>query len=344
MTTHVTILGGGAIGCFLGVALASSGRRVTILARPQVVEAHDRGLLRARTLAGADNAAAALRVVSSMDELGDTDGVLITTKTKDLASIAQAWTDRGLAPSAPVWGLQNGLDSQQILATAGVRVPRAGSVTFNVVRDSGQLIQTTSGSVLLPRSPTCAVTRCICEGLRRAGVPCREVEDIGAALRGKLVLNLNNGVCASTGLTIKASVLDANARRCFQLAVQEALGVFRAAGLPVARVGRIPPRLLPRLLPLPTAILQRLAPAVIQIDPQARSSTLQDVLASRPTEVRALHGAISDVARAHGGGRAPVNDHIVRTVEGMAGSPGPVRFVSAKELLADLRRVRRAQS
>ena len=345
MTTHLTILGGGTIGCFLGAALASTGRRVTILARPPLVEAHARGLLRARPLGGRDEAATtALRVVSSMRDLPETDGVLITTKTKDLASIAQAWVARGVAPSAPGWGLQNGLRSQQILAKAGVREPRAGSVTFNVVRDEGQLIQTTSGSVLLPRDPPCAVTRLMCEGLRQAGVQCRAVDDIGAALRGKLVLNLNNGICASTGLTIKASVLNASARRCFQLAVQEALEVFRAAGLPVARVGRIPPRLLPRLLPHPTAILQRLAPAFIQIDPQARSSTLQDVLASRPTEVRALHGAVSEVARAHGGGGAPVNDHIVDTVEGIAAGPGPARFVSAEQLLSDLRRVRRSQS
>lgn len=345
MTTHLTILGGGAIGCFLGAALASTGRRITILARPALVEAHARGLLRARPLGGGDKTATtALRVVSSMQDLRETDGVLITTKTKDLSSIAEAWTGRGLAPLAPVWGLQNGLHSQQILAKAGVREPRAGSVTFNVVRQEGHLLQTTSGSVLLPHDPTCAVTRFICEGLHQAEVQCREVKDIGAALRGKLVLNLNNGICASTGLTIKASVLNASARRCFQLAAQEALQVFRAAGLPVARVGRIPPRLLPRLLPLPTAILQRLAPAFIEIDPQARSSTLQDILASRPTEIRALHGAVSEVARAYEGGRAPVNDHIVQTVEGIAEKPGPISFVSAEQLLADLRSIRRNQS
>lgn len=344
MTPHITILGGGAIGCFLGLALASGDVRVTVLARPPITSLYERGLLHGRRIDGARVApSTGLRVVSSMDDIPSTDGVLITTKARDLRPIADAWRAAGRSRSVPVWGLQNGMQSQRVLTEAGIEDPRAGSVTFNVVRGADRFTQTTSGVLMLPRTAGCFVTAAIVNGLQRAAVGCREVPDIDAALRGKLILNLNNGICASTGLSIKASVLNHDARRCFRLAVKEALTVFRIARRSVARVGRIPPSLLPFLLPLPTQVITRLAPAFIKIDPNALSSTLQDLLAGRTTEVRTLHGEIGDVARGFEGVSAPVNDHIVHTVERIHDPSGHPSFVAPAALLAELNELRRAQ-
>ena len=87
----------------------------------------------------------------------------------------------------------------------------------------------------------------------------------------------------------------------------------------------MPPRLIPRILRLPTSIFRIAAGAMLQIDLEARSSVWEDLMAGRPTEVDRFQGAIVRLARLHGL-KAPVSEAILCGVkqaeEAHAGPPG----------------------
>jgi 2-dehydropantoate 2-reductase len=113
--------------------------------------------------------------------------------------------------------------------------------------------------------------------------------------------------------------------------MREGLSVMRAAGLRPASVIGIPPSIIARLLALPDAIVLRVARSLVAIDPRAKSSTLQDLEAGKPTEIDDLSGEIVRLAGSIGRD-APVNRAIVEAVHALESGPGPLRFWSPELL------------
>src|SRR5690606_3121227 len=100
-------------------------------------------------------------------------------------------------------------------------------------------------------------------------------------------------ICAATGLSISESLRSRDARWCFARCLREGIEVMRAAGLKPARVTVVPPRLIAALMVLPDEVVLRVARAIVDVDPRARSSTLQDLDRGRLTEIDELNGAIA---------------------------------------------------
>lgn len=342
MTLRVAILGSGAIGTFVGICMDAAGARVSLLGRPHLrtmhtttgIEAH---LLSGRVLRPSNR----LQVVTHLSDLPEVDVAFLTTKTLDGVALGTAWRARTGLEGPPMWVLQNGIEGGRPLRESGVTRAHDGVVTFNVHTGDGRFQQATTGTVLLARRGPRLLHTQILTAFQSQGVDCEFREDMQSTLRGKLLLNLNNGVCALTGLNIRASIEDRDARRCFALAAAEALRVFRGAGLPVARVGRVPPALLPTMLRLPDAVLRRLAPAFVRLDPMARSSTLRDLCDGRPTEARDLHGAVVKIGMS-AGVPAPINAYITNRIESMANAGPPHAFFSPGELLGALQQAETA--
>ena len=108
-----------------------------------------------------------------------------------------------------------------------------------------------------------------------------------------------------------------------------------------ANIIGLPAWLLPRVLGLPNAIVTRIAGRLVEVDPSARSSTLQDLeRAAKSTEIDALNGAIVRLARRHGL-RAPANEVITDAVHELAQQRAPLRFLKPKELRARISAARR---
>src|SRR5690606_32298102 len=116
--------------------------------------------------------------------------------------------------------------------------------------------------------------------------------DIEAVMAGKLLLNLNNGICAATGLGVADSLADADARWCFSRCIREALSVMRRAGITPARVAPLPASWIAWALLLPDALVMPIARRMVGVLPSARSSTLQDLDRGRPTEIDELNGTV----------------------------------------------------
>lgn len=326
----VGVLGAGAIGGYLGVRLAAAGADVVLVGRERLTTAAQDGLT-AVDLGGASTSARP-RVATDPAALSDVDVCLVGVKSAALEAAAES-LQAHLPSSALVVPMQNGIFARDRLLAAGVthRVV-SGLVVFNVVWSDSTFRQTTSGPVAFGDAPQ---TRALSDLLRTAGDEAVVSADIEAHQAGKLLLNLNNGLCAICGLPLRAFLEARPARRALAAVIREGLQVFSAGGRAVKGFGLIDPRIAHRVLPLPDWAFTRVASKMLTVDPQAKTSTLQDLERGRPTEIDDLTGAVVKVAET-AGVRAPKNAWVVDTVKQLERGEG--RSLSPAELWAAIER------
>jgi len=294
----IGVFGAGAIGGYLGVRLSAAGERVRLLGRPRLVEVADR--LTAVDHAGVEARGGDLSVSDDPESLRGVDVCLVTVKSQDTPAVAGALQPL-LRPDALVVSFQNGLHNARVLDAALDATAVQGVVSYNVFRDGpARFVQATVGKLIVGAAPA-ATTRLgrLADALRRAGELVELRGDIDGVVAGKLLLNLNNGVCAATGLTIVASIRDRDARWCFAECMAEGLRVFAAAGLRPVSPLALPLVALPPALKLPDRVVLSIAKGLVDAHPSAKSSTLQDLERGRATEIADLNGAIVELARAH---------------------------------------------
>lgn len=335
MSVTIGVLGAGAIGAHIGVRLAAAGAEVVLVGRRALVEDHEAGRLVARTLAGElVTPSESLRCTTDIEALAEVELCLVCVKSRDTEEAGRTLA-RVLRPESIVVSLQNGLRNQALLRQAGLADALAGMVSFNVFMQAGEYRQATSGPIMIER-PTRAANRL--DPLRTlaaaAGLELELRDDMPAVQGGKLLLNLNNAICTLAGVSIAESLRDRMLRRCFAASIREGLAILRGAGWPVARIGRLSPGLIVKLLPLPDAIVLRAAKSMVSIDPSARSSTLQDLERGRPTEIDAINGELVRLAEQH---RLPCPVHrwIVEQVHRMEGQ-SPIEFFAPEQLWAEI--------
>ncbi len=331
---HIGVMGAGAIGGYLGGRLAAAGQRVTLVGRAALGEALAAEGLH---LAGLDGTrehrplSDDLRYTTDPAALADCDAVLVCVKGGDTEAVGATLAGI-LPPGALVVSCQNGLRNPERLSAAlPEAVVLAGMVSFNVVRRGTSLTQTTSGPVAIGQHDGQEAR--LLAALQSTGLPCLSHPDMVGVLWGKLQFNLNNALNALSGLPLREQLSDREFRRLLADVMREGLAAQRAAGITPRRLGKMLPRLTPWVLPLPDWLFFRLSAAMLQIDPQARSSMWDDLSQGRENEIDLLNGEIVALGAAHGV-PTPLNTRIVSLVKAAqsagAGSPG----LSAAEIRA----------
>lgn len=342
---RVGVFGAGAIGGFLGLSLSAAGAPVVLFGRRSLVDGRDR--LAARPAAGEWLVPGAdLVVTDRAADLASVDLCLVTVKSADTDAAAAALADV-LRPDAVVVSFQNGLHNAERLRARLSQPVSQGIVTFNVVREEPLRFRQASVRPMyagaLPGAPGERL-QALRDGFTQGGLRLDLRADIEAVAAGKLLVNLNNGVCAATGLGIVASLESRDARWCFARCIQEGLRVMRDAGLRPVSVTGIPPLMLAKVLALPDQLVLPMARQMMAIDPAARSSTLQDLDRGRATEIDDLNGEVVRLARA-AGRAAPVNGLVVELVhrhERRATQGHAPDYLTPAELRSELRaRLRR---
>jgi 2-dehydropantoate 2-reductase len=331
----VGVFGAGAIGASLGIRLSAAGVPVRMLARPSLCQVADDLVLHTiegrRVRPGPD-----LVLGADPTVLHDVDMCLVTVKSRDTIGAARTLLDV-LPGHATVVSFQNGLrNPDRLRAELGPRVS-GGMVSYNVVRPQPAVFrQATKGPLVAGRLPGARGDdlRRLADAFEAGGDHLALRDDIEHVMAGKLLLNLNNGVCAVTGVTIAESVRSRTLRRCFALLIREGIAVMRRAGLRPRSIVGLSPSVIGRLLGLPDAIVLRAAKSLVAIDPQAKSSTLQDLEAGKPTEIDDICGEIVRLADEHGG-RARCNRTIVDGVHALE-QQDDKRWWSPEELLRRL--------
>jgi 2-dehydropantoate 2-reductase len=325
---RIVVAGAGSVGCYVGGCLALAGRDVTLLLRPALAEAIAGAGLRISDLDGMDLrlAPSAVRLATAPEAaFAEADIVLVTVKSGDTAAMAQLIVEHG-SSGATVVSLQNGVGNVDVLLArlGGMARVVAGMVPFNVVQtlaagEPPRFHRATGGTIQIGAGVA---------GLRAAldvkGAPVAESRDMAGVLWGKLLLNLNNALNALAGMPLAAELADKRWRRLLAAQIEEGLGVLKAAGIRPARIEGVPPGAIPRILRLPGWLFRRVAGRMLAIDPEARSSMWEDLVAGRPTEIDHLQGAILALA-AKTRVRVPLTQRIVRLVKeaeaARAGSP-----------------------
>jgi 2-dehydropantoate 2-reductase len=328
----IGILGAGAIGCYLGGRLIDAGHDVVLVGRlGDEIREHGLDLT---DYAGRRVSLAPDRVryVADPAALAGALAVLVTVKSAATEDAARPLAAILARPTAIV-SFQNGVSNADRLRGVLPGHPvLAGMVPFNVARTApGRFHNGTSGPLGVEQKG--GAERPIAGALRSAGFDVEIHAKIAPLQWSKLLINLNNAVNALAGIPLYQQLRDRDYRLVMAMCVREGMAVMRANGLRVARVGRIIPQIAPFALSLPNAIFLRVAKAMVEVDPTARSSMLDDLELRRVTEVDYLNGEIVRLAERRGMA-APVNRKMIELVkkaeEARAGSPK----ISSADLLA----------
>src|SRR5258707_5930091 len=186
-TKPIIVAGAGSIGCFVGGALADAGRRVSLLARPRVIEEINSNGLRVTSFEGFDRTLKSSQLSLSDDPsiFNDAGVVLVAVKSTDTADIADLIA-RHAPPDAVIVSLQNGVGNAAVLRERlpGRRV-LGGMVPFNVVAlGAGRFHRSTSGDIVVAADDAGTA-----QGLSVPGLTMRATDNIDGVQWGKLLVN-----------------------------------------------------------------------------------------------------------------------------------------------------------
>ena len=317
------VIGTGAIGNYIGGRLAATGVTVHFVGRNHSIRALTDAGLRLTDLDGFDALvpAKSLHLHESLADIGSdvlihgtaAPIVLVCVKSGGTEAVA-CDIELYCRPGSTVVSLQNGVEN---VARLKVNAPSmrvlAGMVPYNVMLQSASHAhRATTGTLFIEQHPA---SLAFFDDFLAAGLAIELHQNMQEVQWGKLLLNLNNPINALSNLPLKAQLEDHNYRRALAELQVEAMEILALAGIKPAKVGKVAPRLLPKLLCMPNWLFTRVAGSMLKMDTKARSSMWVDLQAGRPTEIDDLCGAVTQLARKFGT-IAPKNARMVDLVRG----------------------------
>lgn len=267
----VTVMGAGAVGCYFGGMLARAGHEVTLVARPQHVEAiRERGLrMETRTF----DEQVKVRAATGPEAAPRPDLVLFCVKSMDTESAGRQLKPF-LRPDTLVLCLQNGVDNAERLRTVLPEHEVAASVVYVATEMAGPGHLKHHGRGELVIEPSRASER-VAQALAAAGVPTEISDNVRGALWLKLILNCAyNPISAIAQRPYGENVRGEGIWDVMRDVVDECLAVARADGVRVAGDAHAAARKL------------------VESMPSQYSSTAQDLARGKPTEIDFLNGYV----------------------------------------------------
>lgn len=267
----VAVMGAGAVGCFYGGMLARAGHRVTLIGRPQHVQAIGREGLRMDTQSFDERVP--VQASTEASAVAGAQLVLFCVKSGDTESAGEEIRPH-LAPGAVVLSLQNGVDNAERLRRVLPQHTVAAVVVYvaTEMAGPGHLKHHGRGDLVIepfPGSDELART------LIAAGVPTEVSADVRGALWAKLTINCAyNALSAVTQLPYGGLLKVDGVRDVIRDVIAECLAVAAAEGITVP--GDV------------TAATWRIGETM----PGQYSSTAQDVARGKLSEIDHLNGLV----------------------------------------------------
>ncbi|HEY0411927.1 MAG TPA: 2-dehydropantoate 2-reductase [Allosphingosinicella sp.] len=312
---RIAVLGAGSIGCFVGGAWAAAGVPVSFVGREKIGAAIAQDGLTLTDYSGWRVRLAPERVAFSTKpaSLAEAEVIALCVKSTGTAAAAKE-IGRHAKKGAIVLSFQNGVSNAETLG--GLLKGRfevvPGMVPFNVAYlGHGRFHKGVAGELVAKDTP---LTRRLAEAIGEGPAALRLTADMTGIAWGKLLINLNNAVNALSGRTLLEQLRERDYRRVVAASIVEALGVLDAAGIRPAKIGPVPPNLLPHVIASPNLIFNNLFLKIQKIDARARSSMYDDLAAGRETEVDYLNGEVVKLGRKVGR-PTPVNARIVSLIK-----------------------------
>ena len=277
----IAVVGAGAVGGYFGGMLARAGAPVVFIGRPAFVEAvaKDGLLLDTTTFKERVNVSASADLAAARDA----EIILFCVKTTDTARTSRELATL-ISPGAIVVSMQNGADNaEQIHAASEIKALAAAVYVAASVPVTGTVKHVGRGDVVL--GPENEKTKRVAEIFARAKVPCRISENLTGELWTKLVWNCAlNALSALGKVTYGEIIASADAKQVLEGTVYEVLAVAHAAGIK------------PTGLDDPQAALAG-AYKIAEQMAATRSSTAQDMMRGKKTEIDSLNGFIARKGR-----------------------------------------------
>jgi 2-dehydropantoate 2-reductase len=288
----IAVMGAGAVGCYYGAMLARAGHEVTIVGRPQHVEAVQRSGLRLETNAFDEY----VRLQASTDPASVRGArvVLFSVKSPDTEAAGEALKPH-LGRDAAVLTLQNGVDNaERLAATLGREVIPAVVYVAVEMAGAGHVRHHGRGELLIGENPA---SDTIAAAFRAAGVPVQISDNVAGALWAKLIVNCAyNALSAITQLPYGRLVQGAGIPEVMRDVVDECLAVANRAGVELP------------------GDMHEATKRIAQTMPGQLSSTAQDLARRKKTEIEHLNGFVVRKGESLGV-PAPVNRSLLALVK-----------------------------
>ena len=288
-------MGAGAVGCYYGAMLGRAGLEVTLIARPQHVEAVRSTGLRLQT--SSSDEFIKLRASTEADAVRGAQLVLFSVKSTDTEAAGEAMAPH-LGRDAAIVTLQNGVDNaERLAATLGREVIPAVVYVAVEMAGAGHVRHHGRGELVIGRA---RASQAIVAAFAGAGVKVEISDNVMGALWAKLIVNsAYNALSAITQLPYGRLVQNAGVPAIMDDVVDECLAVAKAAGVHVP------------------GDMHDAVRRIAQTMPGQYSSTAQDLARKKKTEIEHLNGFVVRKGEALGV-RTPVNGvllALVRTLE-----------------------------
>ncbi len=277
----IAVVGAGAVGGYFGGMLARVGAPVIFIGRQSFVDAVKQNGLFLDTVQFQER----LRVEASTD-LSAARGaeiILFCVKTTDTADTARELA-KVAAPNAVTVSMQNGVDNaEQIESASGLKALPAAVYVAASVPTPGTVKHVGRGDIVL--GPQNEITERIASIFTRANIPCRISENLSGELWTKLLWNCALNAMSALGKVTYGEVLASpDAKQLLESTVYEVITVAKATGIKLAGFED-------------QKVALAAAYKIAEQMAATRSSTAQDMMRGKKTEIDSLNGFIVRRAR-----------------------------------------------
>ena len=265
----IAVMGAGAVGCYYGAMLALAGHHVVLVGRAPFVEAvSHNGLVLEKD---GERLVAQVEASSDPSAVAGAGMVMVCVKSGDTEQAGREIAPH-LDPTARVLSLQNGVSNAETLSGILGR-PVLPVVVYVASRMNGAGVVRHEGRGDLELSGEGAQE--IAEMLNAAGVETRVSENVLASLWAKLVVNCAiNPLSAITRLPYGKMAAQDGIPQLMDEIAREAISVAQAEGVCV-----------------PESVFETIRTIPVSMAGQY-SSTAQDLMRGKPTEIDFLNGEI----------------------------------------------------
>ncbi|AUG55156.1 ketopantoate reductase family protein [Thalassospira marina] len=266
----IAVMGAGAVGCYYGARLAQHGHDVVLIGRPQHVQAINKNGLVFESAGTVLNIALSASIDPTA--VAGADIVLFCVKSTDTQSAGEAMAPH-LSPDAIVLSLQNGVDNAERLGTViGRNVLPAVVYVAVGMAGAGHVAHFGRGELVIGPG---AQSEKVASILRPAAIPVDISENAAGALWAKMILNCAyNALSAVSRLPYGELAKGEGVMTVIENVVAECLAVANAINVVVP------------------GDVQAAVAGIIKTMPAQYSSTAQDLMRGKPSEIDYLNGYI----------------------------------------------------
>ena len=282
---RIAFIGIGALGGYFGGRLAKAGNDVIFIARGAMLEALRKDGLRVQSPLG-DFALPKVQATADPTGVGRVDAVFVTTKAWQVTEAAQQIRST-IAPETVVVPLQNGVEAyDQLAAVLGSEHVLEGMCHVLAMVTAPGVVRHAGAKALITISERNNVRTSrlekLVECLSSAELNTRVPDNIQVALWEKFEFVASFGAVGAI-TRAPAGVIRSvpETRSLLECAVQEIVGLARAAGIP-----------------MPSESVASTMKLVGSAPPDATSSMQRDLIAGRPSELEAQSGSVVRLGRA----------------------------------------------